>query len=67
MSFVEIADEIRLMSYDDKLTLKELLDKYLVEERRLAFLEDHHTAVGMADRGELEFTDNIGNLLDKLR
>ncbi len=66
MSFTEITDEIRLMSYEDKLTLKELLENYLVEERRRVYLEDHKSSISQADKGELEFSENIEDLLHKL-
>jgi hypothetical protein len=67
MSFTEIAEEIYALDYDNKLELKTLLEKYLIEDRRNEILKQHQEALDMANRGELVFSDNSYQLIKDLK
>ncbi len=66
MSYTTITEEIYLLSYSEKLELKTLLEKYLIEERRKEILAQHQDAIKMASDGEIVFSDNSDELLNML-
>jgi len=66
MSFTEIVDNIQNLPFDEKLEIKNLLDKYLIEERREEIYQNHLSAVEMADKGELKFSSNTDELMKML-
>lgn len=66
MSFEEITEEIYSLNYDDKLELKTLIEKYLIEDRRNEILAQHQDAIKKAENGELIFSDNTDELLNIL-
>jgi hypothetical protein len=43
--------------------MKELLQKYIIEERREVILQNYHNAINDADEGKLLFSDNAGELI----
>lgn len=66
MSFTTLTAEVQELAYEDKFELKNLLEKYLVDERRTQIKEDSQKALEMAKNGELEFSDDIDSLLKSL-
>lgn len=64
MSFTTITAEVQELTYEDKFELKNLLEKYLIEERRTQIRNDSQKALEMAKNGELEFTDDIDSLMN---
>jgi hypothetical protein len=66
MSFSEITEEIYSLDYENKLELKTLLEKYLIEDRRNEMLIQHQDAVKMANNGELHFSSDTDELLSIL-
>jgi hypothetical protein len=63
MSFTEIVDDIQTLPLDDKLELKILLEKYIIEERREEIYQNHLIAQEMAKKGELKFSHNTDELM----
>jgi hypothetical protein len=55
--------DIQLLPTDDKIEMKELLQKYIIEERREVILQNYHNAINDADEGKLLFSDNAGELI----
>ncbi|MBM2816501.1 MAG: hypothetical protein HW421_3263 [Ignavibacteria bacterium] len=66
MSYTEIAEEIYSLDYENKLELKTLIEKYLIEDRRKEILLQHQEAIKMAKNGELVFSGNTYELLSIL-
>jgi len=51
MSFTEIVDNIQTLPFDEKMELKNLLEKYLIEERREEIYQSSIEALKMAEKG----------------
>jgi predicted nucleic acid-binding protein len=66
MSFTTLTAEVQELTYEDKFELKNLLEKYLVDERRAQIKEDSQKALEMAKNEELIFSDDIDFLLRSL-
>ena len=66
MSFTEIVDNIQTLPFDEKMELKNLLEKYLIEERREEIYQSHLEAKEMAEKGELKFSGNTDELMKML-
>ncbi len=66
MSFTEIVDNIQTLPFDEKMELKNLLEKYLIEERREEIYESYLDAKEMAEKGDLKFSSKTDNLLKML-
>ena len=66
MSFDALVEEIYFLDYENKIELKTLLEKYIIEERRSNILKQHKEAIKMADNGDLHFSDNTEELLSIL-
>jgi len=66
MSFSELIEEIQTLPTEDKIEVKELIEKFLVEERRNEIYNNYLDAKIMADRGELKFTSDTDELMKML-
>ena len=67
MSYAEITEEIYSLNYQDKLSLKTLIEKYLIEDRRKEILKNHQEATRMANNGELGLSSNTYELMSMLQ
>jgi|GEM_PF-615549 len=66
MSYAELIDEILSLPTDEKKDLKNLLDKYLIEERRNEILKNHLDAIEMVKKGDLKFSSDTDELMQML-
>jgi len=66
MSFTEIVDNIQTLPFDEKMELKNLLEKYLIEERREEIYQSSIEALKMAEKGELKFSNKTDELMKML-
>lgn len=66
MDFAQITEEVYSLDYENKLELKTLIDKYIIEDRRKSILVNHLDAVKMADNNELKFSSDTNELLSML-
>jgi hypothetical protein len=62
-SFAEIVEEVKALSTQEKQDLHELIEKYLIEERREEIYQNYLSSLSELAGGEAEFTADI----DKLR
>jgi len=62
VAFADVVEEVKLLSNEEKLELKDLLDNYLVAERREQILQNYDDARREETVGKLEFSSNIAEL-----
>jgi hypothetical protein len=62
MTYTAIIDEVQKLTFDDKLMLREILEKYLIEEKRNQIFENGKEAIELAKKGELAFTSDINEM-----
>jgi len=58
--FSELVEEVKQLDPDEKLALKSLLDKYLIEERRHEILRHYHES--QHEEADLSFSSDIDDL-----
>jgi hypothetical protein len=65
-SFAEIVEEIKALSTQEKQELHELIEKYLIEERREEIYQSYICSISELEVGKAEFssdTDKLKGLL----
>ena len=60
--FVDVVESVKRLSTEEKLELKDLIDNYLVEERREEILRNYEASKDESRRGELTFSSDISEL-----
>lgn len=61
-AFVDVVEDVKRLSTEEKQELKDLLDNYLVEERRNEIFENYERSKSE----DLSFSGDIGELKDLL-
>ena len=62
MTYTQIVKEIQELPTEDKERLKELIDKYLIEEKREAVYENYQDSLREVREGKLKFSDKPDEL-----
>ncbi len=62
MTYNNLVGEIQNLSFEDKENLKELLEKYLIEEKRESIYKEYQESVQELKEGKLKFSDDIEEL-----
>lgn len=57
-NFAGVVEDIKQLSFDEKRELKDLLESYLIEERRHEILENGEQSKRELENGELKFSSN---------
>lgn len=65
-TFVDVVENVKNLSNDEKIELKGLLDKYLTEERRNIVLENYYESLAEFESGTLAFSSDSDKLLELL-
>jgi len=55
--FSDVVEEVKQLDSNEKLELKSLLDKYLMEERRNEIFQ--HYEVSQREESQLQFSDDV--------
>lgn len=61
-SFAEIVEEVKALPVQEKQELYELIEKYLVEERREKIYQSYINSLSELDNGKAEFSNDIEKL-----
>lgn len=61
-AFADVVEEVKHLSNEEKLELKELLDNYIVEERREEILKNYDAAVSEEAAGSMKFSSDLAEL-----
>ncbi|MEJ7849566.1 MAG: hypothetical protein WKF92_15900 [Pyrinomonadaceae bacterium] len=64
--FADVVEEIKQLSLGEKEELKDLLDNYLVDERREQILEHYHESQKEFADGKLKFSSDLNELKEML-
>jgi len=65
-TFAGVVEEVKQLSFDEKRELKDLLETYLIEERRQEILENGEQSKQELKNGELKFSSNTDELMEML-
>ena len=65
-SFAEIVEEIKALSTPEKQELHELIEKYLIEERREEIYQSYIRSQSEIENNQAEFTSDMGRLKEIL-
>ena len=65
-SFAEIVEEIKALSTPEKQELHELIEKYLIEERREEIYQSYIRSQSEIENNQAEFTSDMGRLKEML-
>ncbi|MCA1623089.1 MAG: hypothetical protein LC768_15640 [Acidobacteria bacterium] len=66
ITFAGVVEEVKQLSFDEKRELKDLLETYLIEERRQEILENGEQTKQELKKGELKFSSNTDELMEML-
>ncbi len=64
--FADVVEDVKQVSFDEKLELKDLLEIYLIEERRSDILENGKQSRRQLKENKLEFSSNVDELMRSL-
>lgn len=65
-NFAEVVEDVKQLSFDEKNELKNLLELYLIEERRQKIFDNGEQSKRELQNGELEFSSDTGELMEML-
>ncbi len=65
-SFEVLVEEVRTRSLEEKVELKFLLERALIEERRDEIRANHRRSLDEAKRGKLKFSASVADLKKSL-
>ncbi|MFZ5517820.1 MAG: hypothetical protein ACOY90_14340 [Candidatus Zhuqueibacterota bacterium] len=65
-SFADVVEEIKKMSHHDKMELKFLLEKYLIEEQRAGIYKNYLDSKKEVHDLNVQYSSDINELKDKL-
>ena len=66
MSFATLVEEIKKLPLEDKLELKYLIEKYVIEERRSKIYKNYKKSLIEVEQGKLKFSDDADELMKEL-
>ncbi len=65
-NFNSIVEAVKLMDKEEKEELKNLLEKYLIEEKRKEILKEYKESLSELKEKKLNFSSNISKLKEEL-
>ncbi len=65
-NFAEVVEDVKQLSFDEKSELKDLLELYLIEERRQEIFENGEQNRRKLENGELKFSSDTDELMEML-
>lgn len=65
-SFAGVVEDVKQLSLNEKQELKDLLESYLIEERRQEIYENGEQSRRESENSQLKFTSNTNQLMQML-
>ncbi len=65
-SFAGVVEDVKQLSLNEKQELKDLLESYLIEERRQEIYENGEKSRRESENSQLKFTSNTNQLMQML-
>lgn len=66
MTFSEVVESVKKLSFEEKEELKSLVEKYLIEERREEFYQNYLLSQQRQKEGKLNFSSDVNELMESL-
>ena len=66
MTFAGVVDTVRELSLDEKTELKDILESYIIEERREEIFRNCEEGRKEYEKGKLVFSSNVDELMASL-
>lgn len=66
MTFSEVVESVKKLSFEEKEELKSLVEKYLVEEKREEVYQHYLISQNRQKEGKLTFSSDIDELMESL-
>jgi hypothetical protein len=61
-TFVDVVEDVKQLSIEEKQELKGLIDSYLIEERREEIYQNYNQSKASFADGKLQFSSNLDEL-----
>jgi hypothetical protein len=61
-TFVDVVEDVKQLSIEEKIELKDLIDSYLIEERREEIHQNYEQSKANLADGKLQFSSNLDEL-----
>lgn len=61
-TFVDVVENVKQLSIEEKQELKDLIDSYLIEERREEIYQNYQASKEHLANGKLKFSSNLDEL-----
>lgn len=65
-TFASVVEEVKQLSFDEKRELKDLIETYLIEERRQEIFENGEQSKQESEKADLKFSSNVDELMKTL-
>lgn len=65
-NFAEIVEEVKQLSTEEKEELQDLLEKYLIDERRREIHENYQASLKELHENKMNFSSNVDELREML-
>ena len=65
-TFVDVVEDVKQLSIEEKQELKDLIDSYLIEERRQEIYQNYQASKENLADGKLKFSSNLDELEEML-
>ncbi|MBC7911536.1 MAG: hypothetical protein H7Y30_13595 [Pyrinomonadaceae bacterium] len=65
-NFAEIVEEVKQLSTEEKEELQDLLEKYLIDERRHEIHENYQASLKELHENKINFSSNVDELREML-
>ena len=62
VTFADLVEDLKKLSVEEKIVAKDLLDKFLIEERREEILRNYEDSRRNAANGTLKFSSDLAEL-----
>ena len=62
VKFNELIENIKLLSSEEKEEVKDLIERYLIEEKREEIYQNYQTSLKELEEGKIEFSGSISTL-----
>lgn len=66
MTFSQVVESVKKLSFQEKEELKHLIEQYLIEEKREEIYQNYLASQEKEKAGKLNFSSNIDQLMESL-
>jgi hypothetical protein len=67
MSYTALIEELQALPTEDKIEVRSLIDKYIIEDKRNQIEKNYKASLKRAKAGKLHFTTDIDELMNSVK